>query len=155
VLAIVTRPVLGDIVVQGDRYRRRRGPFGWLQFISEGALGNPGRDAQRAATVVKASHGQRLGPEAAERIPVAPLVVFTHPRATLTVEEPTVPTVHVREARNEVRRLISGTRVPGDIARRLEYELIQDAAVDGAPVTVGEAVDRKPRRRLSRPTRAR
>jgi hypothetical protein len=154
-LAIVTRPVLGDIVVQGERYKRRRGPFGWLQFISEGALGNPGRDARRGAEDVKAYLAQRFGAEAAERIPVEPLVIFTHPRATLTVEQPDVPTVHVREARNEVRRLTTGTRVPSEIARRLEYELVQDAAGEGEPVTVGEATDRRSRRRLSRPTRAR
>lgn len=155
VVVIVTRPVLGDIVVQGDRYRRRRGPFGWLQFLSEGALGNPGRDARRGAAEVKTYLAQRFGADAADRIPVEPLVVFTHPRATLTVETPSVPAVHVREVRNEVRRLTSGPKVPGEIARRLEYELVQDASVDGEPVTVGEAVDRRLRRRLSRPTRAR
>jgi hypothetical protein len=154
-LVIVTRPVLGDIVVQGDRYRRRRGAFGWLQYVSEGALGNPGRDAQRGVAAVKAYLGQRFGADASERVPVAPLVVFTHPRATLAVDAPTVPVVHVRDARNEVRRLTTGTKVPGDIARRLEYELVLEAAVDGEPVTVGEAVDRRLRRRLSRPTRAR
>ena len=116
--------------------------------LSEAAL-------ERALVAVKTYLAGRFGAEAAERIPIVPLVVFTHPRATLSVEEPTVATVHVREARSEVRRLISGTKIPGDIARRLEYELVQDAAVDGAPVSVGEAVDRKPRRRLSRPTRAR
>jgi hypothetical protein len=155
VLAIVTRPILGDIVVTGERYRRKRGPFGWLQFISEGALGNPGREAQRGAEEVRAYLAQRFGAEAAERTPVTPLVVFTHPRATLTVEEPAVATVHVREVRNEVRRLTGGTRIPGDIARRLEYELIQDASGEGEPQTVGEATDRRARRRLSRPTRAR
>jgi hypothetical protein len=61
----------------------------------------------------------------------------------------------VRDVRNEVRQLIGQTKMPGDVARRLEYELIQDASGDGEPVSAGEAVDRKPRRRVSRSTRAR
>jgi hypothetical protein len=154
-VVIVTRPVLGDIVVAGERYKRRRGMFGWLQFVSEGALGNPGREALNGMQAVREYLAQRFGAEVSERVPIQAMVVFTHPRATVTLEEPTVPTTHVREVRNEVRRVTGQSRVPGDIARRLEYGLLEDASADGQPVNAGEAVDRKLRRRVSRPTRAR
>lgn len=154
-VVIVTRPVLGDIVASGDRYKRKRGMFGWLQFVSEGALGNPGREALDGVEEMRKYVAQKFGAETVDKVSIQPLVVFTHPRATLTLDEPTVPTAHVREVRAEVRRLTGRGKIPGDIARRVEYELIQDAAGDGEPVNAGEAVDRKLRRRVSRPTRAR
>ena len=154
-VVIVTKPVLGDIVVTGERYRRQRGMFGWLQFVSEGALGNPGREALNGVEEIRAYLAQLLGAEIAEKVPIHAMVVFTHPRATVTLDGPTVPTSHVREVRNELRRVTGQAKVPGDVARRLEYELIQAASGDGEPINAGEAVDRKPRRRVSRPTRAR
>jgi hypothetical protein len=155
ILVVVTRPVLGDIVASGERYKRKRGLFGWFQFVSEGALGNPGREALNGVEAVRGYLAQRFDAELAEKVPIYPMVVFTHPRATLTLEDPTVATTHVRDVRNEVRRVVGQAKVPGDVARRLEYELIQDASADGEPVNAGEAVDRKARRRVSRPTRAR
>lgn len=154
-VVIVTRPVLGDIVASGDRYKRKRGMFGWLQFVSEGALGNPGREALDGVEEMRKYVAQKFGAETVDKVSIQPLVVFTHPRATLMLDEPTVPTAHVREVRAEVRRLTGHGKIPGDVARRVEYELIQDAAGDGEPVNAGEAVDRKLRRRVSRPTRAR
>lgn len=154
-VVIVSRPVLGDIVASELRYKRKRGLFGWLQFVSEGTLGNPGREALNGVEAMRDYLTQRFGAEMAEKVPVQPMVVFTHPRATVTLEGPTVPTTHVREVRNEVRRVTAQSKLPGEVARRLEYELIQDASADGEPVNAGEAVDRKLRRRVSRPTRAR
>src|SRR5207253_690252 len=78
-VVVETRPFVSDIAVRGDRWSRR-GATAFLQFFSEGALGNPGKDAERGADQVKNWLSERLG-DGADDVPVAPLVVMTHPRA--------------------------------------------------------------------------
>lgn len=154
-VVVETRPFVGDIVVRGDRWSRRRGIWGWLQFLSEGALGNPTKDALRGVDQMRQWLTQRLGPEIAATIPIHPMVLFTHPRVALTIEEPTIPVAHVRDARAEVRRVTSGTRVPSDVQRRIEALLLDEARVDGEPVNAGDAAERRTKRRVSRTSRAR
>ncbi|HEY3110174.1 MAG TPA: hypothetical protein VGL23_15535, partial [Chloroflexota bacterium] len=149
-VVIETRPFLGDIQVRRDRWSRRRGLFGWLQFLSEGALGNPTRDALRGVDEVRSHLAGRLGAETAERVPIQALVVFTHPRVGLTIEEPTVAVAHARDAREAVRRLATGPKLPGEVARRLEAALLEDASPSGEPVAATAVVERKVRRRPSR-----
>jgi hypothetical protein len=152
-IVIETRPFIGEIAVNGERWRRRRGVFGWFQLISEGALGNPTRDARGGVERMRTWLSQRLGVEAAEGVPIEPMIVFTHPRVNLTIQEPTITVVHARDSRNEVRRLTTVQKMPGDLARRVELKLLEEARSDGEPVAAGDAVDRKPRKR--RPVRAR
>jgi Nuclease-related domain len=149
-IVIETRPFIGDIQVRGDRWSRRRGVMGWLQFLSEGALGNPTRDARRGVDEIRGHLAGRLGPELADRVPIQGLIVFTHPRVALTIEEPTVAVAHARDAREAVRRVAGGPRLVGDVARKVEAALLEDARPAGEPVTAAAAVERKARRRASR-----
>jgi hypothetical protein len=149
-IVVETRPFIGDIHVRGDKWSRRRGVLGWLQFLSEGALGNPTKDALRDIEEIRGHLAGRLGTETADRVPIQGLVVFTHPRVALTIEEPTVAVAHARDAREAVRRIAAGPRLPGDVARRLEAVLLEDSSPEGEPVTASAAVDRKVRRRPSR-----
>jgi hypothetical protein len=151
-VVIETRPFIGNIVVRGDRWSRRRGLFGWLQFLSEGALGNPSRDALRGVEEMRGHLAGRLGEEVAEKIPIQGLVVFTHPRVALEIEAPNVAVTHARDLREAVRRVASGPKLLGDVARKLETTLLEDASPEGEPVSATASVDRKLRRR---PTRAR
>ena len=151
-IVVETRPLVGDIQVHGDRFSRRRGVMGWLQFLSEGPLGDPGKDALRGVDELRSHLVGRLGPELAARVPIQPLVVFTHPRVNLTLDGPTIAVAHARDTRETVRRLASGPKLPGDVGRRLEATLLEDASPAGEPVAATAGVDRKVRRR---PTRAR
>lgn len=154
-IVIETRPFVGDIVVRGDKWSRRRGVLGWMQFLSEGALGNPSRDAATGADQVKTYLSERLGSDAAAQVPVWPLVVFTHPRVSLQIEDPTVAVCHARDARIEVKRLTSGaSKVPTELARKLESIVLRDASPEGEPVSATAAIERE-RRTRRRPTRAR
>lgn len=153
-LAVVeTRPFIGDIVVEGDKWKRKRGLFGWLQILSEGPLGNPTRDAERGVLLVKKFLAERLDPEAAELIPVIPVVIFTHPRVHLEIKDPTIAVLHARDARNEIKRVTSVTRMPPELIRRVESLLLGESKVDGEPVTASAAVDKRAKRR--KPTRTR
>ena len=152
-VVIETRSFVSDIAVRGDRWSRR-GAAAALQFFSEGALGNPTKEALRGAEQVKAWLAERLG-GAADPVPVAAMVVMTHPRARIHVEEPTIPVVHARDTRPEVRKLASGPRLPNDVARRVETLLLDESRPFGEPVNAGEAVDRKPPRRRRKAAGAR
>ena len=149
-IVIETRPFVGDIEVRGDRWSRRRGVMGWLQFLSEGALGNPTRDAQRGIEEVRGHLVGRVGAEVADRVPIQGLVVFTHPRVALAIDDPTIAVAHARDARDAVRRLASGPKLVTDVGRRVEAALLEDASPEGEPVAAGAAVERKVRRRPSR-----
>jgi hypothetical protein len=149
-IVIETRPFVGDIQVKGDRWGRRRGVIGWLQFLSEGALGNPTKDAQRGIDEVRSHLVGRIGSDLAEKVPIQGLVVFTHPRVALTIDDPTIAIAHARDAREAIRRLSSGPRLLGDVGRRVEAALLEDSSPDGEPVAAGAAVERKVRRRPSR-----
>lgn len=152
VVVVETRPFLSELSVKGDKWSRTG--LGFMQYFSEGPLGNPGREAQASVTRVKSLLTQRLGPEA-ESIPIEPLVVLTHPRARFTAESPAVPVVYARDSRAEVRRLTSGGKLPGDLGRRLDALLLEEAKPYGEPVQAGEAVDKKVRARRRKPARAR
>lgn len=152
-VVVETRPFVSELRVNGERWSRR-GFGGLLQYFSEGPLGSPGREAQRAAALVRTLLVERLGPEA-ETIPVEPLVVLTHPRARFTAEAPAVPVVYARDARAEVKRLTGGGKLPGDLARRLESLLLEESRPYGEPVQAGEAVDKNVRTRRRKPARAR
>lgn len=152
-VAVESRPVVSEVRINGDRWSRR-GLGAFFGFFSEGALGNPGREAQRSAEAVKSWLVERIGPDA-ENVPVEPLVVLTHPRARFTAENPTVPVVHARDSRVEIKRLTSGPRLTPDLARRIENLLLDEARPYGEAVSAGEAVDRKVRTRRRKPARAR
>jgi hypothetical protein len=147
---VETRPFIGDILVRGDRWSRRRGIVGWLQFLSEGALGNPTRDALRGIEEVRQYLVGKIGPEMAEKVPIQAMVVFTHPRVQLTIEDPTIPVVLARDARDGLRRVATGPKLPNDVSRRLESALIEDTSAEGEPVAAAAAVDKRSRRRPSR-----
>ena len=153
-LAVVeTRPFIGDIVVTGDKWRRKRGLFGWLQILSEGPLGNPTRDAERGVVLVKKFLADRLDAAAAESIPVIPVVIFTHPRVNLEINEPTISVIHARDARNEIKRVTSAARMPPELVRRVETLLLGESSIDGEPVTASAAVDKRAKRRKTSRTR--
>jgi hypothetical protein len=152
-VAVETRPFVSEVRVNGERWSRQ-GLGAFLQFFSEGALGNPGREAQRSAAAVKSWLIERIGPEA-ESISVEPLVVLTHPRARFAAENPAVPVAHARDARNEVKRLTSGPRLAPDLARRVEALLSEESRPYGEPVHAGDAVDKRARVRRRKPAKAR
>ena len=151
-VVVETRPFLSDISVKGDKWSRTG--LGFMQYFSEGPLGNPGREAQATVARVKSFLAERLGPDA-EAVPVEPLVVLTHPRAHFTAEAPAVPVVYARDARPEVKRLTTGGKLPGDLSRRVDALLAETAKQYGEAVQAGEAIDKKARTRRRKPARAR
>jgi hypothetical protein len=92
--------------------------MGVFMSITEGGLGNPTKDAQRKVAETKAFLESRLG-EAASQIPVEPTVVFTHPRATLVLDNPEVPVALARDLRGMIKSSDRKSRISPNLYRRL------------------------------------
>jgi hypothetical protein len=119
-VVLEVRPYVGEFQVDPKgRWHRKRGLTGWLLILGEGALGNPIRDGLRKVESVKQYLSDQLGPEVASRVPVDTVVVFTHPRAQLTVENPDVSAALARDLRTQIKRPRDGARMSNDVYRQV------------------------------------
>lgn len=93
VFVVTTRWQDGRFSVNGDDWRTHKSfvsrLFTAFRFDS---IGNPTRDALR-----QAEHVKKLLEPIAPDVPVQPLVVFTDPRAHITIENPTVPVLRAQD----------------------------------------------------------
>ncbi|MBI2940138.1 MAG: NERD domain-containing protein [Chloroflexi bacterium] len=126
VTVLEVRPFIGEIFTAGDRWWRQRGLWGFLQFFAEGSLGNPAREAQRDVTAIKEYLAERLGGEA-ESVPVDALIVFSHPRVRLHVEDPAVPVVQMRDLKATIRRPDSRAKLAPALHRQVSQALREPA----------------------------
>lgn len=89
VLAIVTRFQDGNFTVEGDKWTTHKTALSRLLSIFRfDNIGNPTNDALRAAAHVKT----KLQPIAPD-VEVIPVIVFTSPKAVVTMLNPTVPVI--------------------------------------------------------------
>ncbi len=121
-MVLEVRPFFGDFVNTGNRWKRKRSLVQFLLILGEGGLGNPTKDAQRNVVAVRQFLAGRLGEAVAAQVPVEAAIVFTHPRATLTLENPEVPVVAARDLKPVVRRQ-GRPKLAGDVYRRLAQAL--------------------------------
>jgi Nuclease-related domain len=112
------RPYMGEFRNAKDKWRRKLSALGVFMSITEGGLGNPSRDAKRKVDETKQFLAKRLDGEA-DGIPIEPVVVFTHPRATLVLDDPDVPVATAKELRAAIRTGDRRERIPGQLYRRL------------------------------------
>ncbi len=90
VYAMATRFQDGRYTVQGDEWQSHGGAFSSIiRFFRRDAIRDPGRDAHEAAEAVKKALNE-IAPE----VEVRPLVIFTDPRASLTINDPAVPVLY-------------------------------------------------------------
>jgi hypothetical protein len=120
---LATRPFVGDVIHDGDRWTRPLTFSSLLQRFTDGGLGNPTREVQRDVEAVRNLLREYLGAEAAEMIPISPVVVLINSRAKLQVTDPEVPVVPVAELRTAIRRPKDGTRLSADLHKQLARAL--------------------------------
>lgn len=90
VFAIVTRFQDGQFTVEGDKWTTHKSALTRLLSIFRfDNIGNPTADAVRAAEHVKS-----LLQPVAPNVEVRPVIIFTSPRADITIKNPTVPVVY-------------------------------------------------------------
>jgi len=113
------RPFYGQIANQGDRWRRKGGVWAILQMFAEGGLGNPTREAHRAAGAVERMLRNVLPSEEAARVAVEPVIVLTSPLAKPEIVEPAVPVVIPKELRAHLRATAGRTKISNEMHRSL------------------------------------
>ena len=121
-IAFVSRPNFGEISNDGDRWGRVGGLKKLLMYFAEGGLGNPTRDAVSMAEQLKKWLDEQMGEGVANRIPIQTAVVFTHPRASLQLQDPVVPVLAGKDIRGFVRGSEGKekkTRLPTELRRKL------------------------------------
>lgn len=90
VFAITVRYQEGLFTVKGDQWSTQGGALSaLLRIFRRDGIGSPNLDAQRAV-----SHVEKLLASIAPEVEVKPLIVFTDPRARVTIENPTVPILY-------------------------------------------------------------
>jgi hypothetical protein len=90
VYAITTRFQDGVYTVKGDKWSTQGGALAtFTRIFRRDGIGNPNEEAQRAV-----EHLRKLLQPIAPEVEVKPLIVFTDPRARLTIENPTIPVLH-------------------------------------------------------------
>jgi hypothetical protein len=94
-----------------------------LRYIVEEHLGDPIKAALSAQGFLQRELSQKI--EGGEAIPIQAVVVFTHPRCVLEVEETSVPVVKA----DQLKRVIpqKGTKLPEGLYRRLQAFLDEKA----------------------------
>ncbi len=119
----------GAIFCRGDKWRS---VWQWTRLfggMGQEPLGHPSADLRADIEKVKQFLADRLG---AAVVPVGGYVVFTSPNAKLSLEEPTVPIVHVEDLKETLRKTKRGAILPqktlDDLARILDEEANAKAA---------------------------
>ncbi len=135
VVTLETRPFIGDVIHQGERWTRPFSLFGMLQRLTDGGLGNPTAEARRNADAVRNVLRERLGDEIGKSVAVVPIIVFTNPRVKLQVTDPAVPVVLLADLRGAIRRLKESGRLAPEVQRRLTRALQWDAESDTNPAS--------------------
>jgi nuclease-like protein len=90
VYAITTRYQDGVYTVKGDKWSTQGGALAaFARIFRRDGIGNPNEEAQRAV-----AHLQKLLQPIASNVEVKPMIVFTDPRARVTIENPTIPVLY-------------------------------------------------------------
>ncbi|MGQ9501726.1 MAG: nuclease-related domain-containing protein [Anaerolineae bacterium] len=121
----------GVIRRQGTRWKRNFSIKRVFLFLNEESLGNPTQEALSNAEKLRAQLSRTLS----ETLPpIEPLVVFTHPNATLEMdsssgpEHDKVPAMLAKDLKKYLRSQPKGTSLPSEVRRQLTEVLQGDAA---------------------------
>jgi len=117
----------GEIVCQGERWRQK---FSWKRLLlafSQEPLGNPARELREEIGAVRKFLSRHLSDIEA---PVKGAVLFIHPKASLTLTNPTVPVFKPKEFKTFVRRLSKESVMPSK-ERKALAAFLDEAAQPG------------------------
>ena len=130
---LIVRDSFGPVSYQQGRWRRQASPVARFFNFAGPPVGNPHQEAATtAAALQEALHAEGLAVE------VQPIIVFVHPRVSLTVDESPVPICRVEDLAGVVRERSMGVGTPGNT--RLQLVKLLTAGIgkpDERPTTGG------------------
>lgn len=108
----------GEIINDGDKWRRKLGFTAVLRSLFEGSFGNPSQDAQKEVAAVRKALGAKFSDEELNKLPCQPLIIFMDSRVKLTIKNPSVPVLMNDEVWPFFRKLQREARLnPGQLER--------------------------------------
>lgn len=115
----------GKITCQGDKWSS---PFRWSRLfggMGQEPLGNPGAELRDEIAKLKNLVANKL--ENGAIVPVDGYVVFSDPKADLTVENPSVPVVRVEDLKDAFRKSKRGPVLPPKVLEAVGQALDEQA----------------------------
>lgn len=103
VLVFQVRRLAGQFTNSDGKWSHKRGLLQMLRFAAEEQVGNPTRDVQQDMAAIQSFISKNL-PADHDEIPIDGLIIFSSPQAQLTLENPTVPVLDAKGAKNWVRQ---------------------------------------------------
>jgi hypothetical protein len=114
------RRMAGVISCNGAKWYHKKSLLSRLRFAAEEQVGDPTRDAERDVTLMRQFLEKNL--DNADLVPVNSLVLFTHPNVQLTVTDPAVPVLTIKDAKDYVRKAVAeGAKLDQDT-----YDVLAD-----------------------------
>ncbi len=121
------KPQDGSITCRGDKWQRPFQISRLLGGMGQEGLGNPTVELRDEIAKMRNWLADKL--DNAAMVPIDGYIVFTDPRAQLTIEESTAPTVRVQDLKDTLRRSKRGAALTPDLYDKLQTAL--DAEADG------------------------
>jgi hypothetical protein len=98
------RRLPGQISCTGDRWDHKRSLLSRLRFSAEEQVGNPTRDVQNDIKLLQNFLAAKLDDA---DVPIDGVILFSHPAANLTLNNPTLPVWTPKEAKLNLRQTAS------------------------------------------------
>jgi hypothetical protein len=112
VLVITLRRMGGDIRCRENKWAMKTSLLSKLRLFTEEQLGNPGDDLLRDVKGLQKLLELKLPADENEKpVPIGGFVYFGNPEARLTLDQPTVPVLHIKTIKDYLRRQASGERL--------------------------------------------
>ncbi|MGH2458481.1 MAG: hypothetical protein ACRDIY_06390 [Chloroflexota bacterium] len=128
VIVLEPRPFIGEVLHEGDRWRRPINVQGLIQRFADGGIGNPTKEALKSAAAIQSTLRERLGDELGGSIMVLPIIVMTNDRVKLQMSDPEVPVIKLVDIRGGIRQLKEGHKLTADVHRQLVRALQPDSS---------------------------
>ena len=123
-IVLTVRRQRGKILNDGERWRHSQGFGDWLRNFGRPSLGNPAKDMQGEMGAMRNFLAKHL-PET--QVPVEGVVVFTHPKAELELNSPTVPVIYAKALKDYLKDSLTGRpisrKVQRDLAKVFQEEI--------------------------------
>ncbi len=119
------KPNDGNIAVQGAKWQT---PFRWSRLfggMGQEPLGDPAADLRADIEKIRKLLVDKV--ENAGMVPIDGYVVFTDPKANLTVDNPPVPVVTVQDLKDTLRKSKRGPMLPPKLLDDLQKALDEEA----------------------------
>jgi hypothetical protein len=121
---LVPKPQEGAILFQNGKWHNKQGWSRIIRWIGQEGLGRPELELEREAQQMR-NWLQKQAPDL--EVPVRGVVVFTHPKAELQLDDPPVPAMSPKQLKGWLRKAGKLSPLPESMVTRLT-EILNEAA---------------------------